>query len=269
VNGTLVMPFVGGELRLLPVRVLHSGTAFQLQLYAPAPVGDVHGWLVVLHILLAIAWLGVDAGVFLGSHLIRNRVYAPEARFLVSRLMGYLDLSPRLAVQLTFAVGLHLAYVGGTIRLAQAEMLVWLTWALALVWCGCMIYAFVLQHRRETGHELTRFAATWLAQYRRVDLWARWLWIGGIVALLSSGAIVGTWLSLKFGLFLVVVLVGNALRMLPGTSSMAVMAEIRRAGSTPEREDALYRRLSLTHPLILTVYACVVVSIVLGVLKPG
>jgi hypothetical protein len=47
------------------------------------------------------------------------------------------------------------------------------------------------------------------------------------------------------------------------------MAEIYRLGSTPEREAALYRRLSLTHPIILTMYACVLASIFLGVLKPG
>src|SRR5687767_5656171 len=86
---------------------------------------DLRGLLVVLHILLAIAWLGVDAGVFLGSHLIRNRAYSPDARFLVSRLMGYLDLSPRLAVQLTFAVGGQLAYLSGWIRVP--EWAVWVT----------------------------------------------------------------------------------------------------------------------------------------------
>jgi hypothetical protein len=87
--------------------------------------------------------------------------------------------------------------------------------------------------------------------------------------MLVSGAMVGTWLSLKLVLFLVVILVGNALRLMPGTSSMALMAEIRREGSTPQRENALYRRVSLTHPMILAIYACVVVSIFLGVLKPG
>jgi len=78
-----------------------------------------------------------------------------------------------------------------------------------------------------------------------------------------------TWLSLKVALFGLVILVGNALRLMPGNSSMALMAEIHRAGSTPELEAALYRRLSLTHPIILTMYACVVASVFLGVLKPA
>jgi ABC-type dipeptide/oligopeptide/nickel transport system permease component len=68
-------------------------------------------------------------------------------------------------------------------------------------------------------------------------------------------------------LFGVVILVGNVLRLVPGTSSMAMMAAIYRDGSTPEREEALYRRLSLTHPIILTMYACVVASVFIGVLK--
>jgi len=90
--------------------------------------------------------------------------------------------------------------------------------------------------------------------------------LGGVFGLVVFQT---TWLTWKVALFGVVILVGNALRLMRGTSSMAIMAEIHRLGSTPEREDALYRRLSLTHPIVLTMYACVVASVFLGVLKPG
>src|SRR6266567_3666701 len=95
-------------------------------------------FLVALHILLTVTWLGVDAGVFIGSHLIRNRTYDPGARFLVSRLMGYLDLGPRLSVPLTFAVGLNLTYLGrwGTLPAAA----VWVAWLAALAWCAAIVY---------------------------------------------------------------------------------------------------------------------------------
>ena len=232
---------------------------------------DWHGLLVALHVLLVVAWLGVDAGVFIGSHMIRNRAYEPSARFLVSRLMSYLDLSPRLAVPLTFASGLNLAYLGGWAALPWAGVAA--TWVLALIWCGCIVYAFMLQHGVEGGHALSAGQVGWLRSYRRLDLLARWLWLGAIVAALLGG-LVGlavfrtTWLTVKLALFGVVILVGNALRMLPGTSSMALMAQIHREGSTPEREDALYQRLSLTHPIILLIYACVVASVFLGAMKP-
>jgi hypothetical protein len=232
----------------------------------------MYGFLVACHILLTVTWLGVDAGVFIGSHMIRNARYEPSARFLVSRLMGYLDLGPRLSVPLIFAVGLSLGYLGGTA--AVQVFVVWLTWALALVWCGAIVYAFVLQHRAEASHALSPVELRWLRSYRRVDLWARWLWLAALVGALLGG-VVGlavfktTWLSLKVALFGLVILVGNALRLMPGTSSMALMAQIHREGSTPEREAALYRRLSLSHPIILTMYACVIASVFLGVLKPG
>ena len=228
-------------------------------------------FLVALHILLTVTWLGVDAGVFVGSHLIRNRAYEPGARFLVSRLMGYLDLGPRLSVPLMFAVGLSLAYLGSWANLAG--WLVWLTWMLALAWCGAILFAFTLQHRAEAGHALSTGQQHWLATYRRVDLWARWLWVAALLGSLLGGVLgmvvfKTAWLSAKVALFGVVILVGNALRLAPGTSSMALMAQIHRQGSTPEREDALYRRLSLTHPIVLTMYACVLGSLFLGVLKP-
>jgi hypothetical protein len=232
----------------------------------------MYGVLLVLHILLTVSWLGVDAGVFVGSHLIRNRTYDPGARFLVSRLMGYLDLSPRLSVPLLFAVGLSLAYLGRSANVPVS--IVWLTWVLALAWCAAIVYTFVLLQRSETGHGLTDRQRTWLATYRRVDLWARWAWLAAIAGALLGGVIGQVvfntaWLSLKVALFGVVILVGNILRLLPGTSSMALMAQIHRDGSTPEREAVLYARLSRTYPIIVTIYVCVVASVVLGVLKPG
>jgi hypothetical protein len=229
-------------------------------------------FLVALHILLTVTWLGVDAGVFVGSHMIRNRRYDPAARYLVSRLMGYLDLGPRLSVPLIFAVGLSLAYLAGSASLSA--VVVWVVWAAAAAWCIAILYAFAVQHRLEGGRALSDSERSWLARYRRIDLWARWVWVALIAGALLGG-LIGltvfntTWLSLKVALFGVVILVGNALRLMPGTSSMALMAQIHREGSTPEREDALYRRLSLTHPIILVMYACVIASVFLGVLKPS
>lgn len=232
----------------------------------------MYGLLVALHILLTVTWLGVDAGVFIGSHMIRNAAYPPEGRYLVSRLMGYLDMGPRLSVPLLFAVGLNLAYLGGWAALPASA--IGIVWLLAVGWCAAIVYAYVLQHRLEATTDLRPAERRWLATYRRVDLWARWLWLAGITGALLGGAFgvvvfKTTWLSLKLALFGVVILVGNALRLMPGTSSMALMAEIHRQGSTPEREHALYRRLSLTHPIVLTMYVCVVASVFLGVLKPG
>ena len=147
-------------------------------------------------------------------------------------------------------------------------------WILALVWCVAIVYTFVLQHRLEAVGKLSAREHAWLRGYRRVDLWARWVWVACILGALVGGAFgvvvfKTTWLSLKVALIGVVILVGNGLRLMPGTSSMAIMAEIHRFGSTPEREQALYKRLSLTHPIVLTIYVCVVASVFLGVLKPG
>jgi hypothetical protein len=237
-----------------------------------AGLTNVYGVLVALHILLTVSWLGVDAGVFVGSHMIRNREYQPEARYVVSRLMGYLDLGPRLSVPLLFAVGLNLAYLGSWASLPVGVVLG--MWLVAVVWCLAIVYVFRLQHRLEALGKLSPGEHAFLRRYRRLDLWARWLWVAAIAGALLGGVFglvvfKTTWLSLKVALFGLVILVGNGLRLMPGTSSMAIMAEIHRLGSTPAREEALSRRLSLTHPIVLTMYACVVISVFLGVLKPG
>ncbi len=227
----------------------------------------VYGLLVILHILLVVSWLGVDAGVFIGSHMIRNRAYDPGARFLVSRLMAYLDLGPRLSVPLTFAVGLNLAMLGGWATLPVWVVVV--TWAAMLAWCAAIVYAFVSQ-QRAGGEGVSR----WLRFYRRVDLWARWAWVALMAAALVTGLsgaplFRGLWLNAKVALFMLVILLGQVLRLMPGISSMALMANIHHHGSTPEREAALYTRLERTYPLIVGTYLCVVAAVFLGVLKPG
>ena len=68
------------------------------------------------------------------------------ARFLVSRLMGYLDLGPRLSVPLLFAVGLHLGFLGGWATLPLAA--VWLTWFIAIVWCAALSAAKSINGQR-------------------------------------------------------------------------------------------------------------------------
>src|SRR5262249_26140216 len=150
------------------------------------------------------------------------------------RLMGYLDLSPRLSVPLMFAVGLHLSLLGGLTAISGS--FVWITWVIAIAWCAAIVYAFVLQHRSEGAHPLSDAQRAWLRAYRRVAIWSRWAWTAAIGALLLGGVFYPAWLSLKVALFGVIILVGNVLRLLPGTSSMALMAEIHRHGSTPERE---------------------------------
>jgi hypothetical protein len=167
---------------------------------------------------------------------------------------------------------MNLAFLGGWTSVSAP--LVWLTWVAAIAWCAAILYAFMLQHRLEVSGALSQRQQNWVRTYRWIDLWARWLWVAAIAGSLLGGlfglvVFKTTWLSLKVALFGLVILVGNALRLIPGTSSMALMAEIHRQGSTPERETALYQRLRLTHPIILIMYACVIASVFLGVLKPG
>jgi hypothetical protein len=69
--------------------------------------------LLVVHILLLVAWLGVDVGVFYTSFVLRREGLATETRRQVRRIMVTLDVSPRISLILMIPVGLGLAYLTG------------------------------------------------------------------------------------------------------------------------------------------------------------
>lgn len=92
------------------------------------------------HVLLLVAWLGIDVGVFAGSFVIRGRSLPGGARVELRRLMRGLDLAPRLSVVLTIPVGLGLADSVGVLS-APAWLLTAVT-AVAAVWCGGILWAY-------------------------------------------------------------------------------------------------------------------------------
>jgi len=107
--------------------------------------------LLVAHILLLVAWLGVDVGVFYASVYLRRPGLSPETRLVTMQIMTGLDRSARASLILLVPVSFGLAWVTGNglqgISGAAAGTTFWLLLVAAFGW----IYLFVRASRAQTA----------------------------------------------------------------------------------------------------------------------
>lgn len=95
-----------------------------------------------LHILLFVAWLGIDVGVFSSSFIVRRRGLSGDTRIVLRQLMRALDLAPRLSLLLMIPVGVSLAHVTSKGAVDVHPVLLWLLGAATLAWCAASLWNF-------------------------------------------------------------------------------------------------------------------------------
>jgi hypothetical protein len=225
--------------------------------------------LLIVHILLLVAWLGVDVGVFTSSFFIRRRELPGLARVELRRVMRSLDLAPRVSVVLTIPVALGLAQAAGF-----ASVPAWILLAVATVavlWAGGLVWLFA---RTDTlGHP--RFDdARAAGAFAKVDLGLRLAALGffaatGVHSLVSpDGLWQATFLSWKALLFAVTIAAGVRIRYAARPFGVALREIVERG----ESEAALQRMdgaMAGVYPMVLTIWGSLVMMTVLAVVRPA
>lgn len=216
----------------------------------------------LLHIFSIATWLGVDLGVFTCAWLSRNRSLSAEARGQFLKLLGILDLGPRVSMIATIPIGLTLAHLGWGVGPSVGAPVGWLI-AVACVGWAVLI---VRQH-----HGLGRIAKP----YVRVDTVVRValvLSLGGaaIGSFLSGpdeGPIGPLWLRWKVLLFAGTIACGLWIRW-----QMRSAGPVFGATLVPEASstafDALDRMIRSLYPPVFAIWAILVISVFLAVAKP-
>jgi len=100
--------------------------------------------LLILHLLLLVAWLGIDVGVFTSSFVMRRPGMSTETRVVVRRLMLSLDIAPRVSLILMIPVALGLSRSTGWGLTSTPDWLFWTLGVLGAVWA----WASVVSARR-------------------------------------------------------------------------------------------------------------------------
>ena len=87
----------------------------------------LYDFLVFVHILLFVFWLGADMGVAVLGHHFRKRSYSMSERLTILKLLGIIDMFPRSAWALMVPLSLSLLTVGGYWTLTtEVVLLIWL-----------------------------------------------------------------------------------------------------------------------------------------------
>jgi len=215
--------------------------------------------LVFAHVLLFVLWLGGDLGVFvLGQHFRKRSSYTVEQRLVLLKLLVAIDMGPRTAWALMVPLSLSVATMGHWLVLLPG--FIWLAWAVGLVWLWLVWDAHL--HDQTPRAARDRAIGTWI----KLTILSFYLWLG-ISSLLTGDPIAVPWLAWKATLFGFIFLaalgidwqfrpVGNQLRRL--------IAE----GSSDATEIPLRTTMDRTRIWVLVVYALLLITAWLGIVKP-
>lgn len=216
--------------------------------------------LVYIHLLLFVLWLGADAGVFLlGQHFRKRHKYSLDQRLALLKLLVVVDMVPRTAWALMVPVSLSVARMGGWWAVPLAA--VYAAYAVAALWLWLIWDAH--------AHDGTPRAA----RNRRIELplklviLAGYLGVGA-VSVATGGPIAEPWLAWKatlFGLiFAAAIMIDVAFKPV-GPLLNRLIAE----GSSDQTEAPLLRVMNRTRIWVWCVYALLVATSWLGVVKPA
>lgn len=225
--------------------------------------------LLATHILLIIAWLGIDVGVFTSSFLIRKRGLSGDARVELRRLMRGLDLAPRLSLMATPLVGIALADSVGYLDVPAAAL--GLLGLLTALWLAGGVWAY--RRLDATGRPLRDDAAA-AARFARVDLGTRIIVIAfflptGLIGIWSGGGFWGApWLALKATLFAVTVIAGLWIRRAARPFTPALWGVLEE-GETEERMRVMDAAMRAVYPGVLTIWGTLIVMVFVATIRPG
>lgn len=217
-----------------------------------------HAIALVAHLLLFVYWLGGDLGVFYSSRFVVDPGRSREARLTAAKIMLDLDLIPRICMSLMLTVGGILNEFYGIPHppWQQAALL-----ALGPFWLAMVLYL----HFREgtaAAHRVQRF-----------DVGFRWLVIGAILGSAVHAQVTGRldaqpWIAAKLLLFAFLVFCGLMIRvrMPPFIEGFRALAAGRATADTDRR---MQQSLALMRRWVLAIWAGLLASAVLGVVKPG
>lgn len=221
-------------------------------------VSTLYTALVFLHILLFVAWLGGDIGVFiLGQNFRRRDAYSLETRLHFLRLLVLNDMAPRTAWALMVPVSLSLTALGGWA--AMAGWVVAASWAVGLIWLALVWWSWAEGQSPRA------------AVLKRIQFWgsvALCVFYAGLALAGFAGAWSAPfWLALKAGLFALIfacaIMIDVAYKPVG-----PLLARLIEHGSCDETERPLLAAMNVTRRWVLALYALLLAIGAAGTFKP-
>jgi hypothetical protein len=228
---------------------------------------DAYVALSIVHVLLFLAWLGVDTAVFYTSFRLRRPNVSAETRLELAHVLTFLDRSPRTASLLMVPIGLSLAFSGhlGLSGLddTQLQLIFWPIVALTLALSWALV---PFEHATTAGRTGTVFARTYRAVLTLLKIGIFGFFMGsGIASLVGVGGLWHTdYIAWKAILFACITLAGQWIEW-GFRNFVPAFGDLIANGETPERLQRLDRAVKGAYPPVLTLYALVLAAAVIGI----
>lgn len=213
-------------------------------------------FIVLLHILVLVYWLGGDLGAFYGSGFLTNPERTLPERLMALKLLNNIDMAPRTALILAFPTGFAAAWTRGWLVVPGWSVL--LVWALALAWLA-LAWGVHLKHGKSG------------ATLKRIDIVVRYL---VLIALAGSG-VAGVTDTLQMPYFIackLLVLAGCIFFGLVVRRQLAplfpAITKMKENGATPETDHQISEVIAATRPPVMAIWALVLVATMLGLVTP-
>ncbi|MBB5873363.1 hypothetical protein F4553_006797 [Allocatelliglobosispora scoriae] len=226
-----------------------------------------HGWWILLHLVLFVFWLGGDLGVFWSSRFVLRPDLTPAARATALKIMGGLDLGPKICLVLFLPSGLTLMALephGATLFGVNPFPwpLVVLVWLFAAGWLA----ATISDHHHPGKRPWVR-TLDWTIRLTLIAVLAG-LALYTLIATNPFGVTTNPrWLGAKLLLYTVAIACGLGIRRTLRPFGPA-FGTLMTTGSTPSVEAALKRSIDGCLPYVYGIWASVLLAAALGVLKP-
>ena len=217
----------------------------------------LYDFLVFVHILLFVFWLGADMGVAVLGHHFRKRSYSMPERLTILKLLGIIDMFPRSAWALMVPLSVSLLAVGGYWTLTTEVIL--LFWLLGFGW---LLLVWQI-HLRPENPLITKLKKI---EFVLKLLLASFYTLLGLASLYWSEPLSEYWLatkSLLFGfIFFSAIMIDLRFREL----SPALMKLVEQ-GSTDETEAKTLKIMNRSRFWVRVVYILLVMTAFVGTTK--
>lgn len=220
--------------------------------------GFAHNFVLFVHQLLLVYWIGPDIAVFIWSRSAVNPQLGPEQRVTAGRMMTVIDLVPRVCLALFLTVaGILSETYGITHPWWQMAGIV----LLGPVWLFIVLGAWMKQ-----GTDFGRTLA-------KLDIWVRTALVVGIPVSVIYSTMTGRledtpWITGKLMILAAIILFGVIMRVrLQGFFDG--VDQLEADGPSPETDQQMATSLKRARPFVHAIWLFLLWAALLGVVKPG
>ena len=207
------------------------------------------------HTIAFVYWLGGDLGTFLSSRQVINRGLSEESRSVALKIMLACDMGPKLAMPLILPLGMHIAYLGGSLAISATAVTI--TWLVSLYWFSVVMVLFLNEGKPFT------------IRLSKIDFYFRIivvlvLLIYAASLLLGAANTASNWIVWKLLVFAVLVSCGIAIR-LHLKPFLPAFIDMTSKGASEAGNRIMEKSIANCRPFVWCIWAGLFLNAALGI----